>query len=270
MKEPLLVKFLKRAFPHRFFVAKLSNVPIFKGVIDHMLFDGDNMIYLPKDQVVQMDQPLDNLGEMVLPSQVVEHFIEEANYHWIMDWCICRKSTKCEDYPIELGCLFLGEATLKIDPRLGHRATKQEALEHVQKCRDAGLVHLIGRNKLDSVWLNAHPGNKLLTVCNCCPCCCLWRVLPHLAPDISAKITRMPGVSVTVTNRCTGCGTCTQSICFVNAISVVNNRAVKSNECRGCGRCVDVCPQKAIEISVEDSQFMKDSVNRISSVVDVS
>jgi hypothetical protein len=28
MKEPLLVKFLKRAFPHRFFVAKLSNVPI--------------------------------------------------------------------------------------------------------------------------------------------------------------------------------------------------------------------------------------------------
>jgi len=160
MKEPLLVKFLKRAFPHRFFVAKLSNVPIFKGVIDHMLFDGDNMIYLPKDQVVQMDQPLDNLGEMVLPSQVVEHFIEKANYHWIMDWCICRRSTKCEDYPIELGCLFLGEATLKIDPRLGHRATKQEALEHVQKCRDAGLVHLIGRNKLDSVWLNAQPGNN--------------------------------------------------------------------------------------------------------------
>jgi len=77
-----------------------------------------------------------------------------------MDWCICRKSTKCEDYPIELGCLFLGEATLKIDPRLGHRATKQEALEHVQKCRDAGLVHLIGRNKLDSVWLNAQPGNN--------------------------------------------------------------------------------------------------------------
>jgi ferredoxin len=143
-------------------------------------------------------------------------------------------------------------------------------LEHVQKCRDAGLVHLIGRNKLDSAWLNAHPGNKLLTVCNCCPCCCLWRVLPHLAPDISAKITRMPGVSVTVTDRCTGCGTCTQGICFVNAISIVNNRAVKSNECRGCGRCVDVCPQKAIEISLEDSQFMKDSVNRICSVVDVS
>jgi len=270
MKEPLLVKFLKKAFPHRFFVAGLSKVPIFREIVDHMLFDGDNMIYLPKDQVVQMDQRLDNLGEVVMPSQVVEHFIEKANYHWIMDWCICRKSTKCEDYPIDLGCLFLGEATLKIDPRLGHRATKQEALEHVQKCRDAGLVHLIGRNKLDSVWLNARPGNKLLTVCNCCPCCCLWRVLPNLAPDIGAKITRMAGVKVKVTDRCVGCGTCTQGVCFVNAITIVNGHAVKSDECRGCGRCVDVCPQKAIELSIDNRQFMEESVSRISSAVDVS
>jgi len=50
----------------------------------------------------------------------------------------------------------------------------------------------------------------------------------------------------------------------------VNNRAVKSNECRGCGRCVDVCPQKAIEISIDDDQFMQEAVSRISSSVDVS
>ena len=187
-----------------------------------------------------------------------------------MDWCICRSATKCNDYPINLGCLFLGEATLNIDPRIGHRATKQEALEHVRKCREAGLVHLIGRNKLDAVWLGVEPGNKLLTICNCCPCCCLWRVLPHLAPDISSKITRMPGVKVTVTDRCVGCGTCTQGICFVDAIRIVNNRAVKSDECRGCGRCVDVCPQKAIEISIDDGQFMQEAVSRISSSVDVS
>jgi len=52
MAEPLLVKFLKRAFPHRFLIAKLTRTPILGGIIDHMLFDGDNMIYLPKDQVM--------------------------------------------------------------------------------------------------------------------------------------------------------------------------------------------------------------------------
>ena len=270
MSEPLLTKFLKKAFPHRFLIAKLTKTPIFGGIIDHMLFDGDNMIYLPKDRVIQMNKPVESLGEMVLPSQVVEHFIEAANYHWIMDWCICRSSAKCKDYPIDLGCLFLGQATLNIDPRIGHRATKEEALEHVRRCREAGLVHLIGRNKLDAVWLNVEPGNKLLTICNCCPCCCLWRVLPHLAPHIETKITRLPGVKVTVNDRCVGCGTCTQGICFVDAIRVVDNRGVRSDKCRGCGRCVDVCPQRAIEISIENDQFMREAVERISSVVDVS
>jgi ferredoxin len=270
MSEPLLTKFLKKAFPYRFLVAKLTKTPIFGAIVDHMLFDGDNMIYLPKDRVIQMNKPVESLGEMVLPSQVVEHFIEAANYHWIMDWCICRSSTKCKDYPIELGCLFLGQATLKIDPRLGHRATKEEALQHVRRCRETGLVHLIGRNKLDAVWLDVEPGNKLLTICNCCPCCCLWRVLPHLAPHIETKITRLPGVKVTVNDRCVGCGTCTQGICFVDAIRVVDNRPVRSDKCRGCGRCVDVCPQKAIEISIENNQFMREAVERISSVVDVS
>jgi NAD-dependent dihydropyrimidine dehydrogenase PreA subunit len=270
LDEPLLVKLLKRGFPHRFVIAKLSRWPILGGVIDHMLFENDDMIYLPKDQVIQMNKSIENPGEMVVPSQIVENFIAKANYHWIMDWCICRSATKCKDYPTNLGCLFLGEATLNIDPRIGHRATKQEAFEHVKKCREAGLVHLIGRNKLDAVWLRVEPGNKLLTVCNCCPCCCLWRVLPNLAPDIGSKITRMPGVKVTVTDRCVGCGTCTQGICFVDAIRVVNNRAVKSDECRGCGRCVDVCPQKAIELSIDNDKFMQEAVERISSSVDVS
>lgn len=270
MALPLHVRLLKRGFPHRFLVAKLTRAPILGGIIDHMLFDGDDMIYLPKDQAIEMNKSIVSRGEMVLPSQVVEHFIDKAKYQWIMDWCICRSSTRCKDYPINLGCLFLGEATLKIDPRLGHRATKEEALEHVRRCREAGLVHLIGRNKLDAVWLRVEPANKLLTICNCCPCCCLWRVLPDLAPEIRAKIAKMPGVRVTVTDRCVGCGTCAKGICFVDAIRIVNGRAVRTEECRGCGRCVDVCPQKAIEISVEDGEFIRQAVERISSSADIT
>lgn len=225
------------------------------------------MVYLPADQVVLVNVSVDAPGGMVLPSQIVEYFVHKANYHWIMDFCICRDTAKCKDYPHDLGCLFLGEAAMQINPLLGRKVTKKEALEHVQECRKAGLVHLIGRNKLDAVWLNVGPGNKLLTICNCCPCCCLWRMLPDLAPGISGKVTKMPGVTLTVTDRCTGCGTC-EKVCFVHAITV-DDRAVITEACRGCGRCVEVCPQKAIEISIQ-GDFIRESIDRIAQLVDVT
>jgi len=264
------VKLIKKGFPGRFLIAELTKVPIIGRILDHWLFEGDNIMYLPRDQVIQINKPVGMTEEMVLPSQVVEYFVEKANYHWIMNVCICRDAMKCKDYPVDLGCLFLGEAALGINPQLGRRVTKEEALEHVRRCREAGLVHLVGRNKLDTVWLGVGPGNKLLTVCNCCPCCCLWRALPHIAPQIGAKIARMPGVTVTVTDRCSGCGTCTMGICFVDAIRLVEGRAVISDACRGCGRCVSVCPEEAIEMSIDDDQFVEQSINRLSQLVDVS
>jgi ferredoxin len=264
------VQLIKIAFPGRFLAAKATNVPLLADILDRWLFEGDDLIYLPNDRVIPIDQPIDLPDEVVLPSHVVEHFIREANTHWIMDACICRDASGCEEYPIELGCLFLGEAAAGINPKLGHPVTKEEALAHVQRCREAGLVHLVGRNKLDTIWLGVGPGDRLLTICNCCPCCCLWRVLPHLASQIGAKITGMPGVTVVVSDRCVGCGTCVQGICFANAIQLMEDRAVITDACRGCGRCVEVCPQGAIEISFKGHQFVERSVARIASLVDVS
>jgi ferredoxin len=206
---------------------------------------------------------------MVLPSQIVEHFVERASVHWIMDFCLCRASEGCRDYPVELGCLFLGEAALGINPQLGRRVTKQEARAHVQRCREAGLVHLVGRNKLDTVWLGVGPGRELLTVCNCCPCCCLWGVLPQVTPLIGDKIARLPGVTVTVSDRCVGCGTCTEGVCFVGAIRLENGQAVIDGSCRGCGRCVDVCPQGAIDLVIEDGRFVDRTIAHIATLVDV-
>jgi ferredoxin len=268
------VNLIKRTFPNRFRVARLTHVPVIGRLIDYGLFEGDDLMYLPRDDVVrnriQVDQPIARPEDMVLPSQVVEHFIEQANYHWIMNFCICRAASHCRDYPISLGCLFLGEAVLGINPHMGRRVTGAEALEHVRRCREAGLVHMIGRNKLDSVWLGASPGHRLLTVCNCCPCCCLWKVIPQLAPVISRKVTRMPGVTVAVTERCVGCGACTQGVCFVQAIRLDGPRAVIGEACRGCGRCVEVCPVQAIELSIGDARFVEQSIARLSPLVDVS
>jgi len=273
MARPLwFVQLLKKTFPNRRMIALMTRVPGIGRLVDKMVFENDDIIYLPKDSVVAKTIPvgksLERPAEMVLPSKIVEHFINKANYHWIMNFCICRDASKCKDYPIEYGCLFLGEAAMRINPLLGRRVTKEEALDYVRQCREAGLVHLIGRNKLDAMWLGAQPGEKLLTICNCCPCCCLWKILSNLDSQINAKVKRMPGVEVTVTDKCTGCGLCLEK-CFVQTITIQNGKASIGADCKGCGRCADRCPNNAIQVTINDKQFLQKTIDRIESSVDV-
>jgi ferredoxin len=265
-----VVDLIKKVFPSRFILAKMTHLPVVGRAIDYALFDGDDIVYLPRNETLLVGEDVSMATELVLPSQLVEHFINQANYHWIMDFCICRQSSECQDYPQELGCLFMGQAVLGINPHFGRLVSKDEALAHVARCRDAGLVHMVGRNKLDAMWLNVRPGEKLLTVCNCCPCCCLWKILPQLTPLIGRKINRMPGVQVEVTEDCLGCGTCTEGICFVDAIKLVGDRAFVSNECRGCGRCVEVCPNQSIQLTVEDATYIQTTIERLGPLVDLS
>ena len=269
------VEVLKKAFPRRILLVKLTKVPVLGKpivrLLDKLLFRGSYVIYLPKDQVIPLGQVVKRGEEVILPSRIVEYFIEKAKYRWIMNFCICRAAEKCKKYPIELGCLFLGEAVTGINPAFGRLVTKEEALDHVKRCREAGLVHMIGRDKIDASWLNIGPEEKLLTICNCCECCCLWRLLPNLAPSLGRTVKRIPGVKLKVTERCIGCGTCSKGICFVDAIHIVNNKAFISDaNCRGCGRCVSICPQKALEIEITDPDFLERSIQHIASLVDIS
>lgn len=227
------------------------------------------MIFLTRDKVVSVNQEVEKPYDLVLPSKIVDYFINKTDYHWIMNFCICRDSLKCEDYPRELGCLFMGESALGINPEIGRRAIKEEALEHIKKCREAGLIHVIGRNELDAKWLGVKPGYKLLTVCNCCPCCCITRYAVKV-PFINEPLKKMAGVEVSVNDNCIGCGTCTKDICFIKAIEVVDKKAVISEACRGCGRCVDVCPQNAIELTIKDNTYIEKSIERIEEIVDIS
>lgn len=236
--------------------------------MDALLFRGDHMVYLPKDQVV-VRESIPQPGGTVLPSSVVDYFIEQSSFHLIMHRCICRESDNCQKFPHELGCIFLGEAVQRISPHLGRMVTKEEALAHARRCREAGLVQSIGRDRLDSIWLGAGPVGKLMTICHCCPCCCLFRILPDLRPDIAAGVQRMPGVSVWVGDECTGCGRCLKDVCFVEAISQANGRAHISDACRGCGRCVEVCAHGAIHLTIEDRGYIEQTITGISARVNL-
>ena len=271
MARPLwFVKILEKTFPNIKFIAKLTRIPFIGRIFDKLLFEGDDIIYLPKDSVITINKEIEKQADTVLPTEILYYFINKAKYHWIMNFCICRESMHCKDYPINLGCLFLGEAVLGINPQLGKLVSKEEAIEHIKKCKDAGLVHMLGRNLLDKQWLGVKPGYKLLSICNCDPCCCLWRISPIVNPKIGSKVQRMPGIEIKVTDKCIGCGTCSKGICFVDAIHIENSRAVISEVCKGCGRCVEICPQNAIVLTIKDNEFIKKSIKQIDRIIDVT
>jgi ferredoxin len=269
MSRPVLVvKLIKASFPLKSVGARLTRVPVLGKVVERLLFEGDDILFMPRR--IPVGEGIEEQVSEVAPHQVIERFIEEAGFLWIMNTCICRESMKCKDYPSELGCLFMGEAARGINPRLGRQVSREEALEHVDRCRQAGLFHLVGRNRVDAVWLNIKPGDRLLTVCNCCTCCCLWTMLPQLNEAIASRVGRMPGVEVRVTEKCAGCGTCLSANCMADAISVVDGRAVIDAGCLGCGRCVEICPENAIELTFEGPEAVARAVRRLSALVDVT
>ena len=272
----LYVRLIRGGFRYRFKLARLTRWPLLGRMMDRAFFEGDDIIVLPKQAAghivdIPVDLPAPMRESMVIPSEVVRHFVERSRYHFLMSYCICRTSAHCQDYPRDLGCLFLGKATLKIDPRLGRMVSREEALAHLDRCEEAGLVHLIGRNKIDSVWTSAKPKEDLLTICNCCPCCCLWKMLPELDPGISGKLTRMPGVHLSVDpGRCNGCGRCVEG-CYVRAIGMVEDVArIDQEMCKGCARCAHLCPERAITLHLDDPEFLVHSVRRLEPLVDVT
>lgn len=262
-------KVIKAGFPYRSLGARMTRVPLLGTVIERALFGGDEIFIVPRGRLIAVDEGPAEEEHVVLPWQVVERFVERASHLWIMDRCICRDASGCSEYPVDLGCLFMGEAVLEINPALGRIVTRQEALDHLARCRQAGLFHLLGRNRLDSVWLGAKPADRLLTVCNCCTCCCLWRILPHVSAGVSSSVSRLPGLVVSVTGECAGCGEC-ERICMARAARVEGGHStIDPGACIGCGRCVEVCRNGAIEIRLEDPRAVEAAVARIESVVHV-
>jgi ferredoxin len=231
----------------------------------------DGFIMLGKTTTLQINKKLGAPADTVLPTAVLEHLLRQASHRVIANFCVCRDGSDCRDYPQELGCVFLGDAAKKISPELGRAATPEEALEHVQKCREAGLVQIAGKSIVDLWWLNegVGPSTKLLTVCNCCPCCCgLNIVVPAVDRAAAGRLlVRMPGVEVQVGEGCTGCGACEET-CVFKAVEVKDGVAEISEACRGCGRCVEACPVGSIQLTVGTRDNVEQAIRILSEKVD--
>ena len=118
--------------------------------------------------------------------------------------------------------------------------------------------------------MNIHPGKGLLTICHCCPCCCLWKVYPNLDSDISDKLEKLEGVNVELHDeKCKKCKKCLDEVCMFNAISFENDKINIDNDiCRGCGLCVNACKFDAITIKYSD-ETIDNIVNRMEDLIEI-
>lgn len=202
-----------------------------------------------------------------LPVTMLDQLIEEASHRVIIDFCGCRNAFLCEDYPVDIGCLFLGDDALdlKVYPR--REVTVEEAKRHVRRAVDAGLIPGVGKARVDTWLFNVPDRGRLLSVCFCCDCCCLGRYV-HCGPvEVVEGITsKLPGISLEITEDCIDCDICAER-CYINAIEVVDGKYTFTPNCRACGRCALACPVDAIKVRIDDPGFVDKTLEKIRAYV---
>ena len=223
---------------------------------------------------IPINKELEKDDSTVLPRQIVEEMIKKSSARMILPVCLCRTGCRCKDYPMGLGCLFLGEATKKADPSMGKQVSVEEALEHMNKAIDAGLIPQIGRVDADPFMLRikSEHWRRFLTLCFCCPCCCIaMRNMDSWSPEIKELMHGLEGLTIEISDECNGCGTCVEN-CFAHAMKMHRDRAyIDFNACKGCGICAEKCPQDAISIRVDDgNNMLEEAFKRLETCGDVT
>ncbi len=144
-----------------------------------------HVLYLPKDTV---DSPFIIRSRrrrgVVLPSG--GHSLHRRGRYRCLNTCFCRDATTASFTP-SIWRVFLGEAVCGSTPswRLPPRGGAEITCSAPR--RPVGAHD--GRNRIDTVWAGATPGNKLLTICKLLSLLLPLAVLPHLEASMSARVT---------------------------------------------------------------------------------
>lgn len=239
-------------------------------IIMPLQVDGD------KPDVMTLDIDVTDKGEkVVLPIDLVKESLKHMKYISGMDTCLCREANDCEDYPVDVACLFMGEpAKTVVKNGLARELTYEEACERVDKAAELGLV-------AQAVWIeveqmlwgvrNDHM-DQFLEICFCCPCCCIAMRLARNATSKERHRFQPAGwTAVADRTSCTGCGLCVEGEhgCPVEAISIgTDGKVVIDQEiCVGCGICKTRCTENVIKIKQtmpmrrDIKEYFKESYN---------
>ncbi len=245
---------------------KVARLPGIDRVLGPVLWNERNLdaTYIPLGEVV--DVPPGN----ALPYSLIEEFVGIASHRFVMNACLCRSAHTCGNFAPGIGCLFLGDAAAEIDPDLGRSVSAAEALAHVSRARNQGLLPCIIHGSFDANLLGIEY-RKMLAVCFCCDCCCVFRTDMRKGPAAYRdRILRLPGLVMESMGRCSGCGACADA-CFLGAITLDSGGPVFAGFCKGCARCADVCPRENIRaVFNPETDTRKILLERLGSRTDVT
>ncbi|CAJ37150.1 4Fe-4S binding protein [Methanocella arvoryzae] len=174
----------------------------------------------------------------------------EASSYIVRTDCMCRESQQCTEYPIDIGCLFLGEGARKMGRHNKVRpVTREEALAHLERAREAGLITNVIWSSLELAAMGADPAHTV-ELCSCCPCCCLAFKTRNASVAFLDGIAGFGVSRITSVDDCTRCTNCV-GVCPFKAIrldDIVEGPVIDERRCKGCGRCEVVCRPGVIKI----------------------
>jgi NAD-dependent dihydropyrimidine dehydrogenase PreA subunit len=191
-------------------------------------------------RVVPVNTAVAQPGSLVTPFEIAEEMIDRTEFQSLAH-CPCRMSRRMAyegcDYPLEV-CLHFGwVARFQIEQGLAKKISKKEAVELLHFSEEQGLVHLADN----------HSG-ELSSICNCCPCCCMF-IQGYTEFEFPHALTRANYWMEIDQETCKRCGVCAER-CPVEAIAYTKKEVpvVDVDRCIGCGVCRPTCPTEAAQL----------------------
>ena len=259
----LTAHYSRGIFYHPYILTKL---PIFREIaIRRTEPENTHGSYIP------INTSLGTYENQLLPEKLIEYFIKKAKHFYVQNACGCRVFHDCKDHNKTLGCMYIGNdvQSITLPPEKGRYISQKAALRHVKKAIKNGLIPVFGRSPGETNgW--AEDTGHIMSMCFCCPCCCVNGKVWQSATTAIRGFTRMEGLSVKVDpEKCVGCGTCLDVCVFVGRNIIDGKAVIDQEKCLGCGRCEKVCPNGAINIILDDPKRLDEFIQAMEEYVDV-
>ena len=198
----------------------------------------------------------DESRKVIVPIDLLKQSLKDAEFIGGMDTCVCREANGCQDFPHDLGCLFLGEAgRTACKHGLGREFTYEEACARIDRAAELGVMAQAVWIEFEQLLWGVRNDNmdSFLEICFCCPCCCVaMQLSSNLTENERFRFHPSGWTAVPDRTKCIGCGKCIKDGrgCPMKAISIGEDGKVVVNQelCVGCGICCKKCPVDALEL----------------------